>query len=119
MSKIPGDENYTESVDLLMPNVGECIGGSMRIDDLDQLLQAYKHEGIDPAPYYWFTGMLKVQYLSLAELVYHRPTQVWYNPARRLRFRRRKTFSVADWAIHCALMHFIPSMDRSMHPVDS
>lgn len=31
----------------------------MRISDMDELLAAYKREGIDPAPYYWFTDQRK------------------------------------------------------------
>ncbi len=59
MKRIEGDEEYTESVDLLMPNVGEIVGGSMRMDDLAELMEAYKREGMNPDPYYWFTDQRK------------------------------------------------------------
>ena len=73
MQKCKDDRRYTEAVDILMPNVGEIVGGvsyyellifllshflnvgSMRMDNLDELLEAYKQEGLDPAPYYWYT----------------------------------------------------------------
>ena len=29
------------------------------MDNLDELLEAYKKEGLDPAPYYWYTDQRK------------------------------------------------------------
>ncbi|KAK0178122.1 hypothetical protein PV328_002101 [Microctonus aethiopoides] len=59
MSKCPEDLRLTESVDVLLPNVGEIVGGSMRISDYDELMEGYKRENIDPTAYYWYTDQRK------------------------------------------------------------
>jgi asparaginyl-tRNA synthetase len=60
MSRCPEADDLTESVDLLMPGVGEIIGGSMRCWDYERLVNAFKHEGLDPSTYYWYTDLRKM-----------------------------------------------------------
>ena len=59
MARCSDDPYFTESVDVLLPNVGEIIGGSMRIWDHEELLEAYKKQGLDASQYYWYTDQRK------------------------------------------------------------
>ena len=59
MQKCKDNREFTESVDILMPNVGEIVGGSMRMDDYDELMAAYAKEGLNAEDYYWYTDQRK------------------------------------------------------------
>ncbi|CZT07533.1 hypothetical protein WAI453_013621 [Rhynchosporium graminicola] len=59
MKKDPNDPRVTESVDVLMPGVGEIVGGSMRMEGYEELMDAYNREGISPKEYYWYTEQRK------------------------------------------------------------
>lgn len=59
MKRCADDPRVTESVDVLMPNVGEVTGGSMRIEDYDELVAAIKREKLNLDDYYWFVDQRK------------------------------------------------------------
>ena len=43
MKKDLKDQKLTESVDVLMPGVGEIVGGSMRISNYEELMLGYQN----------------------------------------------------------------------------
>ena len=63
MPRREDDNRLTESVDVLIPGVGEIVGGSMRIWDYDALFEGYKREGFTDEDikqnYYWYTDQRK------------------------------------------------------------
>ena len=59
MARAEADNTLTDSVDVLMPGVGEIVGGSMRMWDYQQLMRAYEKEKLNPDVYYWYTEQRK------------------------------------------------------------
>ena len=55
----PKDSDRTLSADLIVPGLGEIIGGSQREDDYDILLEGFKREGLDTKPYQWYLDLRK------------------------------------------------------------
>lgn len=42
-------------MDVLLPNVGEIVGGSMRLWNYDELIDGFKRENINPEKYRFYT----------------------------------------------------------------
>ena len=54
------DERVVENFDLLAPaGFGEIIGGSVREDDYDRLLERVKEQGLNPETYDWYLDLRK------------------------------------------------------------
>jgi asparaginyl-tRNA synthetase len=53
------DEKTVRAMDVLVPRIGEIIGGSQREDRLDVLKERIIHHGLDPADYWWYTDLRK------------------------------------------------------------
>lgn len=59
MKRCEEDERLTESTDLLVPTVGEIVGGSMRLWRYEETLESYKRGGVPAENYYWYTDVRK------------------------------------------------------------
>ena len=57
--KVNDDEKTVRAMDVLVPKIGEIIGGSQREDDYDTLLGRMKELNVDPAPYWWYLELRK------------------------------------------------------------
>lgn len=53
------NETCTESFDLLYPGIGEIVGGSMRLDNYNKLIDGFKREGLNPEDYDWYLDMAR------------------------------------------------------------
>ena len=47
------------AMDVLVPGIGEIIGGSQREDDYDKLFERIKAENLNPDDYWWYLELRK------------------------------------------------------------
>ncbi len=57
--KLNGDQKTVRAMDLLVPRVGEIIGGSQREDDYETLLTRIREAGLNPDDYWWYLELRK------------------------------------------------------------
>lgn len=57
--KLNRDNETVSAMDILVPRIGEIIGGSQREDDYHILMQRMKEQGIDPESYWWYLELRK------------------------------------------------------------
>lgn len=53
------DGKTVRAMDVLLPRVGEIIGGSQREDRLDVLINRIESHGLDPKDYWWYLDLRK------------------------------------------------------------
>jgi asparaginyl-tRNA synthetase len=51
------DGRTVRAMDILVPKVGEIIGGSQREERLDVLEARMKEQGLDPQSYWWYLDL--------------------------------------------------------------
>ena len=57
--KVNKDGRTVRAMDILLPGIGEIIGGSQREDDYETLLTRIKEMNLDPADYWWYLDLRK------------------------------------------------------------
>ncbi len=57
--KVNEDGKTVRAMDVLVPKIGEIIGGSQREDDYDTLLKRIKETGLNPDDYWWYLELRK------------------------------------------------------------
>lgn len=57
--KMNDDEKTVAAMDLIVPKIGEIIGGSQREDNLQLLEQRIRGMGLDPEDYWWYLELRK------------------------------------------------------------
>jgi len=57
--KLNDDGKTVRAMDVLVPRIGEIIGGSQREDDYDTLVERIREADLDPDDYWWYLELRK------------------------------------------------------------
>ncbi len=57
--RVNDDDKTVRAMDVLVPKVGEIIGGSQREERLDVLVQRMQEQGLEPEAYWWYLDLRK------------------------------------------------------------
>jgi asparaginyl-tRNA synthetase len=57
--RVNDDGRTVRAMDVLVPKVGEIIGGSQREERLDVITQRMQEQHLDPASYWWYLELRK------------------------------------------------------------
>jgi asparaginyl-tRNA synthetase len=57
--KLNDDNETVAAMDILVPKIGELIGGSQREDDLETLMRRSKESGVEPEDISWYADLRK------------------------------------------------------------
>jgi asparaginyl-tRNA synthetase len=57
--RLNDDGQTVTAMDVLVPGIGEIVGGSQREERLDVLLENLAKHGLDPAAYAWYVDLRK------------------------------------------------------------
>ena len=55
--RLSDDEKTVAAMDVLVPKVGEIVGGSQREDRLDVLARRMEQQDLDPEAYWWYLDL--------------------------------------------------------------
>ncbi len=55
--KLNDDEKTVRAMDILVPRIGEIVGGSQREDDYDTLFSRIQESGLNPEDYWWYLDL--------------------------------------------------------------
>jgi asparaginyl-tRNA synthetase len=55
--RLNDDQNTVRAMDVLVPRVGEIIGGSQREERLEVLVERMKEQGLNPDDYWWYLDL--------------------------------------------------------------